>query len=299
MFRNLLYTVLGLGLLATKLLRQEHSHARPPTQQDWHRQEEKHRRHERQYWLASFILTLVIAIGAGASAIYAYKAAMEAHEQAMQAHRQADIAEDALAASTRARLKIESIDATVTRGESFSVSVQGGSTVFIPRSFDVVWFNFEPYYRNYGLAPAQGIDFSPRIFVVGTGSAPDCKERAREWTASEGTSAEVVFPQDDGGKQLVGVSVPLNELKEGAAKVHAIQASDPIYLGVVGCLFYQSSGHAGRTDAYVTALSGDLQRTDNDPDIPENASIYDLITRDDGQPIHLKIKVKILNAWAN
>jgi hypothetical protein len=106
------------------------------------RRRKKHRRHERRYWLATFILTLVIAFGAGASAIYAYKAATEAHEQAMQAHRQADIAQDALAASTRARLKVVSIDVAVTRGAGFAVSTQGGSTIFAPKSFGVVWFNF-------------------------------------------------------------------------------------------------------------------------------------------------------------
>jgi hypothetical protein len=150
------------------------------------------------------------------------------------------------------------------------------------------------------LAPAQSIAFDPRIFFVGTGHSPNCEERGTGWVATEGTSAEVVFPQDDGGKQLVGVQVPINELREGAAKVHALsKQSDPIYLCVVGCLFYQSSGHTGHTATYVSAFSGDIQRADNDSDIPENASIYDIITRADERPIHLKIRVKILNAWAN
>ena len=94
MSRNPLYTILGLGLLAAKLARprttttriaQESSQERAPTQrvtEGWHPQEDKHRRHERRYWFASFILTLVIAAGAGASAIYAYRAATEARRQA-------------------------------------------------------------------------------------------------------------------------------------------------------------------------------------------------------------------------
>jgi hypothetical protein len=208
-----------------------------------------------------------------------------------KARRQADTAQDALLASTRARLKIVSIeDDSVARGD-FSVATRGD----IP---DVVWFNFEPHYKNYGLAPAQDIDFSPRIFVVGTGLAPSCQERAGGWELSEGTSAEVVFPQDDGWEQQIGVQVPLDELSKGAAEVHAIQPSYPIYLGVVGCLFYRSSDRTGRTAAYVTAFSGDLQRADSDPDLPNDPSIYDIITKDD-RPIRLKIKVKILRAWAD
>jgi hypothetical protein len=58
----------------------------------WNPDEKKHRHIERWYWLASWVLSVLIAAGALVSAIFVYKAWSEAHEQALQARRQADIA---------------------------------------------------------------------------------------------------------------------------------------------------------------------------------------------------------------
>ena len=75
--------------------------------QAWHPDEKLHRRWERRYWLASIVLTVGIALGAGFSARYAYRAALEAHEQAAQARRQADYAGEQLIYSSRAWVDLD------------------------------------------------------------------------------------------------------------------------------------------------------------------------------------------------
>ncbi|MDR3533911.1 MAG: hypothetical protein P4L90_25525 [Rhodopila sp.] len=227
-------------------------------------------------------------MGALLSAHYAYKAVeagrdavAEAHEQALQAKRQAQIAQEALLASTRARLKITAI-------ANASVTGSGGSAA---------WFNFTPTYKNFGRSPAQGIFFNPHIFVVGAGPSPRevCEEDKARHQGTTEMSDEVVFPQDEGGRQRVGVLTSLADLVRGADKVHSIQASATIYLGVVGCLVYQSTDS---TTAYVTGFVADLHPADT-PDPANYVSVYDIIIGRYGGPLDLKMSVKTLGAWAN
>ncbi len=72
-------------------------------QSGWHSDEQTHRSKERLYWLFSSLLSLAVAVGAGFSARYAYKAVVAgqasadaSREAASQAKRQAEIAEQQL-----------------------------------------------------------------------------------------------------------------------------------------------------------------------------------------------------------
>lgn len=129
-----------------------HQPVRPPEPtppQGWHPQEEHHRRHEGWYWLASIFLSLAIAIGAGLSARYAYRAASEAHEQAMQARRQADIARDTLVASNRPWVMLTDINPV-------SLSSDDGAGVHF-------WVKVSV--KNVGHSPAQNVSISGRLLI--------------------------------------------------------------------------------------------------------------------------------------
>jgi hypothetical protein len=117
---------------------------------DWDSDEKKHHRIERRYWFSAFVLSVLIAVGALGSAIFAYKAWSEAHVQAEQARRQADTAEKAFATTTRAWLKLTAIDAGADRSDR-----------------TIAWFNFRPTYKNLGHTPAKNISFVPYVFVIG------------------------------------------------------------------------------------------------------------------------------------
>lgn len=255
---------------------------KPTPTQGWHPQEERHRCQERRYWFASILLSAVVAIGAGLSARYAYRAANEAHEQAVQARRQADAAESELIATTRARLKLVAItDAYVSRAK--------GS--------DVAWFYFKPTYKNFGPSPAEDIFFEPHIFVVGAAgpSSEQACKTGEGWIARE-PIADIVFPQDEGGGAWIGAQVPLQKLKEGAAKIHAIQPSATVYLGVVGCLLYRSGSTGG---PYVTGFTADLHPASAQPVRPEKyIPIYDILTASDAS-LKIEMQVKVLGAWAD
>ncbi len=253
---------------------------KPTYKEGWHPKEEKHRRREGRYWLAASVLSAVVAIGAGLSACYTYRAANEAHEQAVQARRQADAADGQLIATTRARLKLVAItDAYVTKAEDV----------------DVAWFNFKPTYKNFGPSPAENAVFVPHVFVVGAGPSPReaCKTGAG-WTMRD-ISQEIVFPQDEGGG-WVGVQVPLRELKEEAARVLAIQPSATVYLGIVGCLLYQSANGA---DTYVTGFVGDLHMAGGQQDNPDKYIPLYSVVISGSEAVEVGVEVKRLGAWAD
>lgn len=254
---------------------------KPTYEEGWHPQEEKHRRREGRYWLATSVLSAMVAIGAGLSARYTYRAATEAYEQAVQARRQADAAEDQLIATMRARLKLAAITAAyVTKAEGV----------------DVAWFNFKPTYKNFGPSPAENISFEPHIFVVGAGPSPRqvCKTGVG-WIMRD-DSTDIVFLQDEGGEVWVGVQVPLQELKEDAATVLSIQPSAPVYLGVVGCLLYRSGSS---TDTYVTGFVGDLHMAGGQQVKPEEyVPLYDILIAGNG-PVKVEMKINSLSAWAD
>jgi hypothetical protein len=46
----------------------------PPEASGWHPAEAGHRRAERRYWFLTLLLTLLVALGAGISAFYAFEA---------------------------------------------------------------------------------------------------------------------------------------------------------------------------------------------------------------------------------
>jgi hypothetical protein len=150
----------------------------------WNPDEKKHRHIERWYWLASWVLSVLIAAGALVSAIFVYKAWSEAHEQALQARRQANIA---FANTTRAWLKLTTISGGADRSDS--------NTAYI-------WFT--PTYKNLGHTPARNISFFWHMFVIGIPAVigipgPPGMDVCEEAKSHPNYSGEVVFPQDDGG----------------------------------------------------------------------------------------------------
>jgi len=160
---------------------------------------------------------------------------------------------------------------------------------------DVAWFNFKPTYKNFGPSPAENAVFVPHVFVVGAGPSPReaCKTGAG-WTMRD-ISQEIVFPQDEGGG-WVGVQVPLRELKEEAARVLAIQPSATVYLGIVGCLLYQSANGA---DTYVTGFVGDLHMAGGQQDNPDKYIPLYSVVISGSEAVEVGVEVKRLGAWAD
>ncbi len=242
--------------------------------------DEHHKRGERIYWGVTGAAS-ILATGATCFAAWfawgAYTAALNA---VSETRRQADIAQDALVASTRARLKITSIkDITATRPE-------GGR---------VAWFWAEAAYKNFGQSPAQNIFLSLRVFVVGAGPFPTgtCEDAK---ALAGGHSFEVVFPQSDEGGSGFGAQVPIGRLEAGAAEVRAVQPDAPVYLGMTGCLTYQSANSGA---GYVTGFSGDLHLADTGTaDGQVYRPAYDAIVDADG-PIEVGLQLKTLSAWTD
>ncbi len=92
-------------------------------QQGWHPQEEKHRRREWRYWRFSILLSVAIAVGAGLSAFYAYKAVEAAQAQAQAARDQTYIAENALIAANRPWIKVTTLEISRVEVKTDSVIV--------------------------------------------------------------------------------------------------------------------------------------------------------------------------------
>ena len=92
------------------------------------------------------------------------------------------------------------------------------------------------------------------------------------------------------------MQVSLEKLAEEAAKVLAVSPAAPAYMGVIGCLLYQSGSEAV---TYVTGFVGDLHVTGPQQDqsgtyIP----LYDVLTAGDGTT-KIEMEVKSLSAWAD
>jgi hypothetical protein len=229
---------------------------------------------------AAFVLLFLTLRATQESLVAARASVAEAHEQAVQARRQANIAESQLVATTRARLKLTAItDAYVSRA----------------KGVDVAWFRFEPAYKNFGPSPAENIFFEPYVFIVGAGPSPkQVCGTGPGWIAHE-PSADIVFPQDE-GEGSWAVQVPLQRLKEEAAKVLAVQPSQPVYVGVVGCLLYRSGSDA---DTYVTGFVADLHLAGPEQDKPgKYIPLYNVLMAGNG-PVEVGIEVKTTDAWAD
>jgi len=229
---------------------------------------------------AAFALLFLTLQATRDSLTAARNAVSEAHEQAVQAKLQTDIAQKGLVAVTRARLKL----ITMTSGSVDRAS--GGG---------VAWFNFKPAYKNFGQAPAQDIFFHPHIFVVGAGPAPKetCEEDKRLFRDS---FTEVIFPQDGGGVDWVGVQIPLQVLDAQAAEVRAVQPSATIYLGVIGCLIYKSTSG---NDIYATGFVGDLRLNNGGhPKPSEYVPLYNILT-EGGRSAKIGMEIRALSAWAD
>jgi hypothetical protein len=245
---------------------------------DWNTEEKKHHRIERRYWFASWILSVLIAAGAVGSAIFAYNAWREAHEQAVQARRQADTAEKAFATTTRAWLKL-TISGVADRSDSPTATI-----------------SFTPTYKNLGHTPAKNISFFWQIFVIGVPGSflPSFTTEPCEVNKSHPSySGEVLFPQADGGgsQQSVLNWIDLDELRRQGAKVHEIQPSSTVYLGIISCLTYESVGEKG---VHFTRLGGDLHLADQQRSGKKGEQkyvpLYDALTQG-GTPMKFQIMV--------
>ena len=240
-----------------------------------HPTEEEHRTAEQYNWRRENILAFLTTLFAAGAVVFAFKTFV-------QTKRQADIAQTALVASTRARLKITAVSNVV-------LNAAGEHGV-------VAWFTSIVNYRNYGQSPAENINFTPHIFVVGAGPSPEetCR-RDKSSVESFGSSADVVFPQDDGGKWSGGAQVLVSDLKAGAAKVIAIEPTDPIYLGIIGCLVYRSSG---TSDARVSGFVGDLHATAAKSDSAKYVSVYQTLLTSQS-PVQIEMRINMLEAWVD
>lgn len=127
----------------------------PAYENGWHPQEEKHRRHEGWYWFASILLSAVVAIGAGLSAIYAYKAVEAGQAQAKAAQDQTEIARRALIASDRPWLQV--VNFSVAKMTIDAENVMIWATVTL---------------RNVGHSPALSVDMKPELSTYDSRGLP-------------------------------------------------------------------------------------------------------------------------------
>ena len=245
--------------------------------------EDKRRAAEQAYWNRQLQLNwLSIAVS--------FVAAIVAAGALFYTSIQADIAENQLAVTTRARLKL--LDFASPNGARI-----GGE---IPSLGTVIWFNFNVGYRNFGPSPAEDIFFELHVFVVGAGPSPKktCEGDKRQ---ARGFPANVVFPQEKGGDGF-GVQVLFRDLQEQAAEVHTIQPSSPIYLGVIGCLVYHSGS---KGDVYVTGFNGSLHPVGSQYGKPATyVPLYDILSKLVGnRPVkvgtEVKMEVRIDDVWVN
>lgn len=242
----------------------------------------KHQLAERRFWVLGLVVSIAATAATGFAAWFAYGAYEAALKSVVETRRQADIAQQTLVATTRARLKLTAIsDARVTRGSEIPLA----------------WFTFKPAFKNFGQTPAQNITFSAHVFVIGTGEGLPARAICENEKARGGmSSGELVFPQEDGGENMFGTQVSLSQLVTQAAIIEEIQPSGTVYLGVVGCLLYQT---IGSSTVYVTGLSGDLhpaQQASSDPE--DYVPVYDLIVGSN-PPVRIDMKISNLRAWAD
>ena len=204
---------------------------KPARQEGWHPEEKKHRRREGRYWLTSLLLSLAVAIGAGFSARYAFKAASEAHEQAVQARRQADeagrqvgIAAQALVATDRPWIKIISVS-----DPKLEISTQYG----------YVSFGITVKVSNVGRSPAGSVTIDSKLltpwsdkpWVGPDGSAPVEVKAFCHGVEGQPESIffeSLLFPGDEDPREA-SASLTTNDIR--AARDAAIRGS---YLGWLG-----------------------------------------------------------------
>lgn len=140
-------------------------------QQGWHPQEEKHRRREWRYWCFSILLSVAVAVGAGLSAFYAYKAVEAGQAQAQAARDQTYIAENALVAANRPWIKVTGLEISRIEVKTDSVIVAANIGV-----------------KNVGASPAVGGDENPRLSGADAHSRPSGGRRRRCCLDDGGTS---------------------------------------------------------------------------------------------------------------
>ena len=180
-----------------------------------HSREDEHRTFEQLVWVRSFWLSLLTTGAAIFTAMFAYATWVQIKSQAEAAWEQARIANRTLTDTTRARLKLTGItEAHVSRS----------------KGLDVAWFHFKPAYKNFGPSPAESVAFDTHIFVVGAGPSPQQVCRTGSGRAMYEPSSEIIFPQDEGSESW-SFQVPIQELKDEARRVLAVQPSGPIYFG--------------------------------------------------------------------
>lgn len=255
--------------------------ARPsPGEQDAAR-DERHKRGERIYWGVTGAASIFATGATCFAAWFAWGAYEAALQSVAETRRQANTAQEQLVASTRARLKITSVEKiTATKAEGSPVA----------------WFNADATYKNFGQNPAQNIFLSLHVFVVGAGPSPT-KTCDRDKARAGRFSFEIVFPQSDEGGSGYGAQVPLDELEAQAAAVRAIQPDITAYLGIIGCLTYKS---ANSDAVHVTGFDGTLHLADADPPANDRGYTlaYDVIVEGDG-PVKVGLKLNTEGAWAD
>lgn len=249
----------------------------PTYENGWHSQEQKHRRREGRYWLASILLSAVVAIGAGVSAIYAYRAVKAGQAQVKAAQDQADIARSALIASDRPWVMLTEI-----KPASLSLDDEFGTEL---------WVNISA--KNIGHSPAQNVSVSAELLIDNFDPSPDqamvsvCRE------AQSGSSimpGQVLFPGQDhdiDGGIARGFGIEAKRIWAArAARINSTRnynmsvgrpdrAQDwadelskfPFYaaLSLVGCINYRSSDNVA---LYQTSFAFDVSAKPGGGGIP-------------------------------
>lgn len=107
----------------------------------WHREESEHHRTERWYWRASLVITVIAALGAGASAWFAWGAVDDGRKTLSEVRRQADAAVEGNFENNRAWIRFDGFDRP-----SVGVSPYG------------VFFNGRLNVKNIGRSPAEHVE---------------------------------------------------------------------------------------------------------------------------------------------
>lgn len=244
--------------------------------------DERHKRGERWYWTVTGVAAILATGATAAAALFAYWAYQASWEAVGETRRQADIAQAALVASTRARLKITSI-------KDVRVGPLSAGGVSVPLLRVVA------AYKNFGQSPAQNIFLSLRVFVADTGPSP--RETCENMKAEPGdASFEIVFPQDEEGDKIYGVGVSPGELEAQAAEARDARPGLPASLALVGCLTYRSTN----SDAvYVTGIHGELGLAVAEPAHERGRrSAYEAII-EGGESASVGLVLHPLSAWAD
>jgi hypothetical protein len=224
----------------------------------------------------------VSAAATVAAAGFAYGAYTAALDAVAETRRQADIAQDALVASTRARLKLTSIkDVRVGPLEVGGVSVP--------------LLSVAAAYKNFGQSPAQNIFLFMRVFVIGTGPSPRETCERQKAKASD-HSFEIVFPQEEEGNKMYGIPVLPDELEAQAAEARVARPGLPVELAVVGCLMYRSTNS---DTVYVTGIHGELRLADAAPGGRRGRPSTFKAVVDAGGSAGVGLKLHALSAWAD